>query len=338
MILRRFRQRRRQLEIMLSRADHARDARQWDLAAQFYRDALDSNPEIAPIWVQYGHALKESGNLQDPDKLLEAELAYGRAITLAPGVADHYLQLGHVLKLQARPQQAEAAYLRAYELDPAQEAPLSELSQLGWSSDQIAELGRRHRPLPTPEEDKPEPRSAEWQAIYAHFDAEYYLLRYSGLAEIAVDPAQHYLDEGWRRGYDPTSWFSTDDYLAHYVDVRDTGVNPFYHFVVIGKKEGRRPHFRGEDWETASREFDVRFYLSQYPDVTTSGLEPVQHYLDTGWRECRDPAPWFSTKYYLDCNPDIRDARVNPFLHYLTSGRDERRQPSTLCEACASAR
>jgi glycosyltransferase involved in cell wall biosynthesis/tetratricopeptide (TPR) repeat protein len=149
--LRTFRQRRRQLEAMLSRADRARDALQWDLAAQLYRDALDHNADIAPIWVQYGHALKESGNLRDPEKLLEAELAYRRAIRLAPSVADHYLQLGHVLKLQGRPQQAEATYLYAFELDPTLEGPLSELSQLGWSSDQIAELGRRHRPLPPSE-------------------------------------------------------------------------------------------------------------------------------------------------------------------------------------------
>ena len=126
-ILRRFRQRRRQLEVMLSRADHARDTRQWDLAVQLYRDALDCNPDIAPIWVQYGHALKEAGDLRDPDKLLEAELAYGRAITLAPDVADHHLQLGHALKLQGKPQDAQAAYPHAYELDPDLKGPLLKL-------------------------------------------------------------------------------------------------------------------------------------------------------------------------------------------------------------------
>ena len=119
------------------------------------------------------------------------------------------------------------------------------------------------------------------------------------------------------------------DYLAHYADVRDSGQNPFYHSIATGQKEGRRSHFRGEDWEIASREFDVAYYLSLYPDVAAAGIEPVRHYLDTGWHEHRDPAPWFSTRYYLEHNPDIRHANLNPFLHYLKSGRGERRHPST---------
>jgi predicted Zn-dependent protease len=56
-------------------ADDARDAGQWDRAAQLYRQALDRNPDNPPIWVQYGHALKESGELRDPDRLAQAETA-----------------------------------------------------------------------------------------------------------------------------------------------------------------------------------------------------------------------------------------------------------------------
>ena len=66
-------------------ADRARDARQWELAAQLYRKALDRNPRNPAIWVQYGHALKESGELRDPDKLAQAEIAYRRALSLDPG-------------------------------------------------------------------------------------------------------------------------------------------------------------------------------------------------------------------------------------------------------------
>ena len=56
-------------------ADQARDARQWELAAQLYREALDRDPNNPPIWVQYGHALKESGELRDPNRLAQAEAA-----------------------------------------------------------------------------------------------------------------------------------------------------------------------------------------------------------------------------------------------------------------------
>jgi glycosyltransferase involved in cell wall biosynthesis/tetratricopeptide (TPR) repeat protein len=121
-------------------ADRARDARQWERAAQLYRKALDQNRRNPPIWVQYGHALKESGERRDPDKLAQAETAYRRALSLDPGAADPHLQLGHVLKLQGKTSEAEAAYLRAFALDPSIPHPLQELSGLGWSETHMAEL------------------------------------------------------------------------------------------------------------------------------------------------------------------------------------------------------
>jgi hypothetical protein len=130
---------RRKLTVLLL-ADRARDARQWELAAQLYREGLDRIPWNPPIWVQYGHALKESGELRDPGKLAQAEIAYRTALSLDPGAADTYLQLGHVLKLQSKTEEAQAAYLRAFSLDPASPHPLEELSELGWSEVNLSEL------------------------------------------------------------------------------------------------------------------------------------------------------------------------------------------------------
>ena len=121
-------------------ADRARDAGQWELAARLYGKALNRNPCNPPIWVQYGHALKESGDRQDPDKLAQAEMAYRKALTLDPGVADTYVQLGHVLKLQGKTNEAEASYLRAFALDPSMSYPLEELEELGWSEAHLFEL------------------------------------------------------------------------------------------------------------------------------------------------------------------------------------------------------
>lgn len=131
---------RRRMPDLVAVADSARDASQWELAAQLYRRALDRSPDNPPIWVQYGHALKESGELRDPDKLAQAELAYRRALSFDPGVADSYVQLGHVLKLQGNTNEAEASYLRAFTLDPSMSYPLQELSGLGWSEAQLSEL------------------------------------------------------------------------------------------------------------------------------------------------------------------------------------------------------
>jgi glycosyltransferase involved in cell wall biosynthesis len=121
-------------------ADQARDARQWEVAAQLYRNALDRDPRNSPIWVQYGHALKESGELRDPDKLAQAEIAYRTALSLDPSAADSHLQLGHILKLQVKTEEAQAAYLRAATLDPSIESAAFELTQCGWSETHFSEL------------------------------------------------------------------------------------------------------------------------------------------------------------------------------------------------------
>jgi tetratricopeptide (TPR) repeat protein len=131
---------RRRLSSLIEQADAARDATQWALAARCYRAVLDRDPGNAAIWVQYGHALKEAGNLKDPARLAAAEAAYRRALTLKPDIADTHLQFGHVLKLQGRAEEAEAAYIRAFALDPSMPLPLQELSGLRWSEAQTSEL------------------------------------------------------------------------------------------------------------------------------------------------------------------------------------------------------
>jgi tetratricopeptide (TPR) repeat protein len=123
-------------------ANRARDAGEWGLAVRLYRKALDRNSRNPPIWVQYGHALKESGERCDPDKLAQAETAYRTALLLNPGIADTYLQLGHVLKLQSKTEEAQACYLHALALDSSMPYPLDELGTLGWSEEALSELQR----------------------------------------------------------------------------------------------------------------------------------------------------------------------------------------------------
>src|SRR5579885_23760 len=107
-------------------ADRARDDRAWAPGARHYREALASDPGNAAIWVQYGHALKESGNLQ------QAEEAYKKSIALADRVADTHLQLGHLLKMRGRRDEAAAAYLRALAVDPAISPAAAALLALCW--------------------------------------------------------------------------------------------------------------------------------------------------------------------------------------------------------------
>jgi glycosyltransferase involved in cell wall biosynthesis/SAM-dependent methyltransferase len=128
---------RRKRVSLITLADRARDAGQFELAAKQYRRALSRNPHNPPIWVQYGHMLKEAGDFQ------QAENAYRRAISLDPAAADAYVQLGHILKTQGKGREAEAAYMRAAAVDPSLNEISLELSTLGWSNDRVIELQRR---------------------------------------------------------------------------------------------------------------------------------------------------------------------------------------------------
>jgi glycosyltransferase involved in cell wall biosynthesis/tetratricopeptide (TPR) repeat protein len=126
--------RRRRRVSIITRADRAQELGQWELAARLYRQVLDRNPRNPAIWVQYGHVLKQRALLE------EAEHAYRRGIAYDPGAADSHAQLGHALKLQGRTEEAQSCYLRALVLDPKLSAAAHELTGLGWSGGQVAEL------------------------------------------------------------------------------------------------------------------------------------------------------------------------------------------------------
>ena len=104
--------------------DQARDDGRWSDAVVQYQSYLDSAEGDAAIWVQYGHALKESGSVA------ESEYAYRRALRLEPEDADIELQLGHSLKVQGRKREAVMAYRRSLNIK-ATRSVISELNACG---------------------------------------------------------------------------------------------------------------------------------------------------------------------------------------------------------------
>ncbi len=112
-----------------TRANRARDARQWELAARFFADELDRDPYAAAIWVQFGHALKEAGRIP------EAEAAYRNAVRLRGETLDTLLPLGHALTLQDKCAEAAQIYARALDLSPPFALRSAILNQLDvWGS------------------------------------------------------------------------------------------------------------------------------------------------------------------------------------------------------------
>ncbi len=109
---------------LIQQGDVANRQRDWPAAEAFYAAALRHDPSLAPIWVQYGHALKEQG------RRAPAEMAYRRAIALEGDNADTHIQLGHLLKVGGRLDAARAAYTRALELEPGNADAKRELKSL----------------------------------------------------------------------------------------------------------------------------------------------------------------------------------------------------------------
>jgi lipopolysaccharide biosynthesis protein len=98
---------------LISEGDAANRRRQWPEAARAYAQALAIDPELAAIWVQYGHALKEQGLLD------AAETAYRTALGHMPQPdGDIHLQIGHLLKLRGMLPEAREAYLACLGVEP----------------------------------------------------------------------------------------------------------------------------------------------------------------------------------------------------------------------------
>ena len=125
---------------LLAAADLARDNRKWAEAARFYRQYLALSTENAPIWVQLGHALKESGDLG------EAEAAYKKSLTLAPDTADTHLQLGHLYKRMRNFSDAIAAYREAARVDDTLVDARLELAEFGVGTEDLPPTQRSASP------------------------------------------------------------------------------------------------------------------------------------------------------------------------------------------------
>lgn len=115
-------------QALRKKGDAARDARSWQEAVGFYARYLERTPEDAAIWVQLGHAQKESGDLT------AAERAYLRSLSIEPSSPDTYVQLGHIEKLRGNLNQAFAHYRKAIDLDPQFVAALEEFDKYGGAS------------------------------------------------------------------------------------------------------------------------------------------------------------------------------------------------------------
>ncbi len=270
-------------------ADRARDLRHWEVAARYYREALDRNPDNTPIWVQYGHALKEQGLLEP------AEEAYRRSLAHDEAVSDTHLQLGHVLKLQGRSYEAAEAYLTAYQLDPTCPFAAAELRTL-WPG--VTEASKA-------EEFEVDPKFAE--AVYGstvrNRGRSHSASRQDGKApSLRYRNCEHLLSSHWLASdvleiFDFLYYFHFNPLVA-----RELGKPNRYrclvHFCEVGISQLLSCNEKFL--------FDPDFYVETYlDDKPVPPRAAYRHWLNTGYRAGWHPNRQNWVKSVLDIDPTI---------------------------------
>lgn len=79
--------------------------------------------------------------------------------------------------------------------------------------------------------------------IRSRIDVKWYEEQYPDFKEDkeCEDSAMyHYMNIGWKKGYNPSPDFNGNQYLKDYPDVAKANMNPLHHYVLHGKKEGRK--------------------------------------------------------------------------------------------------
>ncbi|WP_143736941.1 tetratricopeptide repeat protein [Erythrobacter tepidarius] len=180
--------------------DAARDQRKWREAAEHYGRALTESPRNQPIWVQYGHALKESA------QLAAAEDAYRRAIALEPEDGDAHLQLGHCLKVKGDLFGAVGCYVNALQCEPENSFARKELQNYGWTSAELesAKTGRNRSSAAVPAR-RFKPVAASCPKNYATIFGDVNALVLSG---IVASAEQHFELYGYKQGRDILATFA----------------------------------------------------------------------------------------------------------------------------------
>ncbi|UGB24886.1 glycosyltransferase [Methylorubrum sp. B1-46] len=163
-------------------------------------------------------------------------------------------------------------------------------------------------------------------------DSEYYRANY-GIGPY-TSAEKHFLEIGWKLGFNPSPFFNTRYYLKLYNDVAQKKMNPLVHYLTNGGRELRRP----------SDDFDVQAYLAAHPTFSDSDKTPAEHCIITygsfDWRAQQPHLPkvsnaavnafvrFFDPDYYISHNDDVAASGTDPLTHFVNHGQYEYRDPA----------
>lgn len=237
----------------------ARDLKDWFGAVKYYKEYLARVPSDFAIWVQLGHALKESGDLT------ASRTAYAKARELNPSDADLLLNTARLLKIQGDIKGALELFQQSYRLDGNRHARAEINSLYGEPAGSIQE-----GIAPYPIDD-----IMRKVLDSGYFDPYWYQRKYPDIG--IQPPLRHFCETGVFEWRSPGPHFDTEWYLLQNPDliahVNARALNPLLHFIDHGLAEGRAPVMPLGMLATAKTTIDGIFDID--PDIYT-----VQFFLD----------------------------------------------------------
>lgn len=108
------------------------------------------------------------------------------------------------------------------------------------------------------------------------FDKKWYLKTYPDVARAKMNPAEHYLNFGWREGRHPSPRFNGVNYNNAYTDAHD--INPVLHYETIGKFDGRAIDINQQPTFThfeLIKKTDKEIVFPQFSKIKVSIIIPV---------------------------------------------------------------
>lgn len=160
------------------------------------------------------------------------------------------------------------------------------------------------------------------------FDPIYYNSCYPHVFEKNSDLLDHYLNEGYLKGFNPSEYFDTNFYMQ-YDDVKKSGMNPLIFYVLydLGSERRTTNKVTPDDIQKAidiikdENLFDEKFYITQIPQLKDTSLDALMHYIIEGYKNNLNPSKNFNTLFYkmryLEGSDDI-----NPLVDYVLNHHD----------------
>ncbi|PYE22286.1 GT2 family glycosyltransferase [Rhizobium sp. PP-CC-3A-592] len=197
------------------------------------------------------------------------------------------------------------------------------------------------------------------ESLSTYFDLLFYNATYMFDFASVSSAMNHYMDIGWKLGYDPSPAFSSREYLLINGDVADSEMNPLIHFVFYGVNEGRS--LRAFDNQEVVREASTDsnafvaqlesesiynlshspapekilvpgvmlerlkavvnpvFYMESHHARMSGSIDPVEHFFTVGFYQNLDPNPFVYTKFIKGIDRDIGNS-IDGFLSLVERG------------------